>query len=397
MLPALLLAGTLARPAVLPAQGVDGGNSHKLRYSLIGALVGSALATGYYAISDQGDGAQGCKPWSCALPYLAGSGALTGLFLSRELAIQRQANIPRLGAPEKATFASAPVVGAAGGIAVRDSLVAVLSDSGVTLYAAGARPTALRRRGAGLGGVRQVALPSVDRLVLGSTSALYAGSSEAGTFSRVLPGPVSALAGTTMRPGARPSWLVARGRVVQLVTAAAEGNGTTVGDSLIIDATARVAIHDATGERWWIGTDSTVIEVVAANGALRVGRRLVTPAPVHALSASADYLAAALDDQRLLVWSRRALDQEAYTASVLDLGSAYPYDIAFRGTDLLVAAGTEGLLRVGIEPTLNVRAVVADLPFVTLVTVDAQQRVWVVDRNRKALLEVKLPNVPVYK
>lgn len=392
------LAGSLADPAPLRAQGVDGGNAHKLRYSLLGALVGSALATGYYAISDPADRRdQGCKPWSCALPYLAGSGALTGLFLSRELAIQRQANIPRLGAREKASFTSAPVVGVAGSIAVRDSLVAVLSDSGVTLYAAGARPTALRRRGAGLAGVRQVALPSTDRLVLGSASALYSGNSEAGTFTRLLPGPVSALASTPTATGSRPSWLVARGRVVQLVTAGVEGNAVSVGDSLMIEATARIAAHDAGADRWWIGTDSTVIEVLATNGVLRTGRRLMAPAPVHALAASADYVAAALDDQRLLVWSRRALDQEAYAASVLDLGSAYPYDIAFRGRDLLVAAGTEGLLRVGIEPTLNVRAVVAELPFVTLVTVDAQQRVWVVDRNKRALLEVKLPETPVYK
>ncbi|MCA0377047.1 MAG: hypothetical protein LCH84_15455 [Gemmatimonadetes bacterium] len=410
----LLLTGWAPLQASLQAQPVQPApraeaavvqtNAHKLRYTLAGALVGTALATAYYAVSDPADRESGCKPWSCALPYLAGSGALTGLFLSRELAIQRQANVPRLGARERATFASAPVVGAAGSIAVRDSLVAVLSDSGVTLFSApagaSARPAALRRRAAGLGGLRQVALPATGQMLLGSASALYAGSTESGTFSRVLGGQVSALAGvagapTTASNGAGTT-LIARGRVLHL-TQAVPGAAPTVSDSLVIDAPVRAALHDASNGHWLVATDSSVVEVIAAGTTLRTGRTLVTPTPVHALAANADYIAAALDDQRLLVWSRRALGGDATNGSLLDLGSAYPYDIAFRGRDLLVAAGTEGLLRVGMEPTLNVRAVVAELAYVTLVTVDAQQRIWVYDRVRRALVEVRLPLDPKYK
>ena len=53
---------------------------------------------------------------------------------------------------------------------------------------------------------------------------------------------------------------------------------------------------------------------------------------------------------------------------------------------------TDGLVRIALDPTPSVLGVSRDLPFATLVKVDANNGIWVGDRGRGTLNRVTYPD-----
>ncbi len=349
------------------------------RFSLIGAASGSALALGYYFISARGQNAGGCRPFSCALPFLSLSGALSGLFIGSELNAQRRAATPRAGANFLFTISEASILAAPNAFDIRDSLLAVVSDSGAQLLAAGVTPKALRRRAAGLSNLRQVVIvPRSGSLVLGTATALWEASLLSGPASRIGDGPIDALAASD------DAVLSASGKRLQLRRAA--GASARI-DTLALATTITAAAYDARARAWWIGTDSTLVNVTSSDAGLRVGLTLRLPAAARSIAVGADWVAVALGDQGIVAWRRETLGAPTSIPVRLVGEPRFAYDLAFLDGTLFVAGGVDGLYRVSLSPTPQVLGSSRQFPFATTVRAESGA-IWVGDRIRKAVIRV---------
>ncbi|WP_411281505.1 hypothetical protein [Gemmatimonas sp.] len=384
----------------LLAQRVDeatnGSPVRRLKYTVVGGLVGIALAAGYSSIVDKAV-PPSCDPWGCAMPFLSVSGAITGLFLAREIDAQRRAERPRVGVRDRVRLESAGLPAMPEGMSVRDTLIAIASDSGVSLFAAEAKPRALRRRGIGLRGLRDVALlPGNERLLVSSEVALYGTSTLSGSASRVLDGALTAIA------VGGDGWLASRGAAV---TVERQRGGITVRDSINVGTAAISAAYDESTRSWWVGTDSALLrlewnadaEAADTPGGrlgLRVAERVPTGGGVRAIVASREWVAVALGEAGVLAWRRVAGGSGVIAPVRLQGEPRFAYDLAFYNGTLLVAGGTDGLVRMALDPTPTVLGVSRDLPFATLVKVDAKNGIWVGDRGRGTLNRVTYPASP---
>ena len=172
----------------LPVQGTttEGSGKAMAKGALIGALSGALMATAFYYISEEGTRSSGCDPLNCAMPFLSVSGAIAGMFIGREMDAKRRAFAPRSGESIEFGFAEVRVVGSPTYIDVRDTLMAVVTDSGAQLFSAALAPKALRRRAGGLSTLRQVVLmPERGTLVLGTGTALWEANLVAGPATRL--------------------------------------------------------------------------------------------------------------------------------------------------------------------------------------------------------------------
>ena len=396
---ALSLMGVTAPPVLAQRanEAETGSPARRLKYTVVGSLVGAVLAAGYSTVVDKRI-PPSCDPWGCAMPYLSLSGALTGLFLAREIDAQRRAERPRVGIRDRVGLESALLPAMPQGMALRDTLIAIASDSGVSLFAAEAKPRALRRRGIGLRGLRDVALlPGNERLLLASDVALYGISTMAGSASRILDGAMTAIA------VGGDGWLAARGAAVIVER---QRGGNTVRDSIHIGTTAISAAYDERTGSWWVGTDSALLRVdwnadataSAITGvrlSMRVAERIPTDGGVRAIAASKDWVALALGEAGVMAWRRVDSGGGVIAPVRLQSEPRFAYDLAFYNGTLLVAGGTDGLVRIALEPTPTVLGVSRDLPFATLVKVDGKNGIWVGDRGRGTLNRVTYPDTPL--
>lgn len=357
----------------------------RLRYTVVGGLVGVALAAGYSSVVDKAV-PPSCDPWGCAMPFLSLSGAITGLFLAREIDAQRRAERPRVGVRDRVGLEVAVLPAMPNGMSLRDSLIAIVSDSGVSLFAAEAKPRALRRRGVGLRGLRDVALlPGNERLLVSSDVALYGTSSRSGVASRLLDGAITAIA------VGGDGWLAARGAAV---TIESPRGGASVRDTIDIGTPATSAAYDESSASWWVGTDSALLRLERTTGnGLRIAERFSTDAGVRAIAFSPEWIVAALGEAGVTAW-RRISTGGIIRPVRLQSEPRFAYDLAFHNGTLLVAGGTDGLVRIALDPTPTVLGVSRDLPFATLVKVDAKNGIWVGDRGRGTLNRVTYPDTP---
>lgn len=394
---ALLLLGATAPPVLAQRanEAETGSPARRLKYTVIGSLVGAVLAAGYSTIVDKRI-PPSCDPWGCAMPYLSVSGALTGLFLAREIDAQRRAERPRVGVRDRVDLENLLLPAMPNGMSVRDTLIAIASDSGVSLFAAEAKPRALRRRGIGLRGLRDVALlPGNERLLLASDVALYGIGTMAGAASRILDGAMTAIA------VGGDGWLAARGAAVMVERQRA---GVTVRDTIDIGTAAISAAYDEVTKSWWVGTDSTLLRLewnTAANreaaAGMRIAERINTGSGVRSLAFTREWIAAALGEAGVSAW-RRVSSRDSSGGVIIPVRlqrePRFAYDLAFYNGTLLVAGGTDGLVRIALEPTPTVLGVSRDLLFATLVKVDAKNGIWVGDRGRGTLNRVTYPDTP---
>lgn len=374
---ATLYAGALAltaftaalSPSPLPAQDrsntVEGATAAAvprvrwIKYSILGALTGSALAAGYNAISSNGLDSGRCKPWDCALPFLSVSGALSGMFLAREIEAQRRALAPRVGGAERYDRASLALTAVPSAFALRDSLVAIVGDSGATVVPAhriGAiDPKSLPRQGRGLARLRTIDLdPRSRRLLMGSPSALYGAAFAGGTIERLLAGNVTAVA-----VGPTPdSWAAARGA---MITVMREGRR----DSLTLTSSVNALSYDAVRRVWWAGSDSGLVAITDDGTTLRNARQYATPGPVRALTHGARWVVAALGELGAMGWREEPGMAVVSEPTVLRGSPRFVYDVAVAGDLLLLAAGSDGLVRLSLEPEWRVLGSAREYGYIT--------------------------------
>lgn len=353
------------------------------RYSAVGAGAGTALAMGYWAVSEKGQRGGECRPLECALPYLTISGAVAGLFLGRELEIQRLALAPRTGDAVKYATSAAALLAPPTSIDAGDTVLVVASDSGVQLVSAAAAPRAIARRAAGLRAIRQVAfVPSRGALAIGTATALFETPVASGPARRLAEGAVTALGASPM------SLLSASGAVLQLHRAGTRA----IGDSLEMRAPVSAVAWDSLAGVWWVATDSQLVRVRETPRGLEAGAALPLPAAARRIAMSASHVAVALGDMGVMAWPRTALTnaQQGGVIAPLQLAGEprFVFDLDFAGDFLYVAGGVDGLFRVALEPSPRVIDSSRQFPFVTLVKVD-RGVVWVGDRGLMEILRVR--------
>lgn len=363
-----------------PAAAPRASGGTLLRSSLFGALSGSVLATGFYYLSEKGHRASGCQPLNCALPFLAGSGAIAGLFIGRELDAQRRAFAPRAGESIEFGFAEGIVLAQPWYLDVRDSLIAVVSDSGAQLLTASTAPKALRRRANGLSSLRQIAIiPARSSLILGTGNALWEANLISGPASRLADGPVDALAASS------DAMLSASGRRIRYRTGS--GDALRV-DSLEMPQSVSAIAYDSVAGAWWVATDSQVVQVTSNNGKLATTTIvLALPAAARSIATNSEWIAAALGDEGVIAWRRDALSGGVITPARITREPRFAYDLAFLGGALYVAGGVDGLFQLSLTPTARVVGSSRQLQFATTVRA-ANGVLWVGDRNRKSVVRV---------
>lgn len=351
------------------------------RSSAFGALSGSLMAMGFYFLSEKGNRSSGCQPLNCALPFLTVSGAIAGLFIGRELDAQHRAFAPRAGESIEFGFAEAIVLTSPTYLDVRDSLIAVVSDSGAQLLSASTAPKALRRRANGLNAMRQVAIvPGRGTLVLGTATALWEASLMNGPASRLVDGPVDALAAS------RDAVMSATGKRLRWRTGSGEAMRT---DSIELPQPVSAIAYDSAARAWWVSTDSQVVQVQDNNGTIAVtATKLAIPATARAIATSGEWIAAALGDEGVIAWRRDALASDGDASAVRVVKEPrFAYDLAFLNGTLFVAGGVDGLFQIALTPVARVVGSSRQLQFAT--TVRAGNGVlWVGDRNRRSVVRV---------
>lgn len=348
-------------------------------YSVIGAATGGVMAMGYYAMSQQGDRAGGCRPFNCAMPFLVVSGAISGLFIAKEIDAQRRVDAPRTGESFTFSFSEAGTLAPAIAMDVRDSLVAVVSDSGAQLFTAASAPKALRRRAVGLSSLRQVViLPASQTMVLGTGTALWEASLGTGPATRIGDGPVDALASSP------DGVMSAVGQRIRL----RRGSGPTQRvDSLQLGGPISALAYDETSHDWWVSLDTAVLQIVADEQGLRAGKSLAVPATARSIATNGQWIAAALGDAGVIAWRREALGGTAPTSIRVSQEPRFAYDLAFLNDDLFVAGGVDGLFRLELSPSARVVGSSRQFPFAT--TVKSQGGfVWVGDISRRTIARV---------
>ena len=356
-------------------------------YGVMGMALGAALGVGNYFLSDGGRRATGCMPLNCAMPFLVVSGGVSGLFLGRELDARRRALAPRAGGVLTFRTASEAVAGEPLALDVRDTLLVVASDSGAQLYTAGRAPVALRRRGVGLAGMRQVALrPEQGTLVFGTGSALWETPLLTGVASRLAGGAVTALAvgDGWVASGSGAAVRFQRGRGGDGAAAVPPGATT---DSVTLPASVEALLFDA-ATRGWVAAAGGVLFAVAPEGG--VPRQLATlPAPVRALSANGQWGAAALGEGGVAVWARSAGTGAWGGAPRLVSGEPrFAYDVALLDDALYVAGGVDGVWRLALAGGAPVvEGASRQVRFASHVRVSGGA-LWVTDRDEQRVVRL---------
>jgi hypothetical protein len=374
--------GSTAQRSVSSTRTVKSPGSGKamLKGAFWGALSGAVLGGAFYALSDEGNRSSGCEPLNCALPFLTVSGAIAGMFIGHERDAKRRAFAPRAGQSLEYGFAEVSVRGAPTYIDVRDSLIAVVSDSGAQLLLASATPKALRPRAMGLSTLRQVSImPERGTMALGTGQALWETGLLTGLATRLADGAVDALATS---PNAI---LSATGSKLRLRTGtgdAARLDSTTM--SQLVSAIA----YDSIAHAWWVSTDSQVVQVKSVDDRLTVTTLVLPlPAAARAIATNGEWIAAALGDEGVIAWKRASVTGGPVTPVRVTQEPRFAYDLSFLGNALFVAGGVDGLFQIALEPTARVIGSSRQVQFAT--TVRASGGVlWVGDRVRQSVVRV---------
>ncbi|WP_373067180.1 hypothetical protein [Gemmatimonas sp.] len=363
-------------------------NDHRFRWMAVGASVGAALSFGYYHLSERGARASSCGAWDCALPYLSLSGALTGLFLSRELAAQRRALAPRAGDALTFSVIKVQLPSEAFTLAAMDSLVFAATDSGVQVVRVAPRPIALQRRASGLSRIRQVAVNARDStLLIGTGTALWQTPIASGRLTRLLPGSVDALAANDTIV------LAADGARLQIRR---QYEGKPRVDTVMAPSSVSAAHFDATAQRWWVSTDSALYEVLmptaGSEAAPVLAMRAVTGAPVLSLASGSEWIAAAMGTEGVAIWPRESLAprpaggiQQAPWR--LRGEPRFAFDLTFLGDNLFVAGGVDGVTRIKLSPAPTILGATRQVAYATAI-VAHNGVLWVGDRNGGLLVRL---------
>ena len=375
-----LFAQSSSRPGATPAQEPKPLGDHRFRWLTAGAAIGGLLALGYYQLSDGGKQSGRCRPINCALPYLTISGAISGLFIAKELAAQRRAELPRAG--EALTFAASEIAlpASASAMWVRDTLVVVATDSGAQVMSTAPRPAALRRRGAGLSNLRSVAIGgSNPRLLIGTGTALWETPLTSGLLARVMDGPVDAL---SANGDVVVAAFGAKVRVRHLV------NGQMRMDSVNAPAPITSTRFDATSGRWWLTTDSLLLELAVTDAMPAIAERAQFSGQARAVASSPNWIAVALGSDGLAIWPRMTLVGGGVTSPIVLRGEPrFAFDLAFVGDALFVAGGVDGVTRVELSPVARIVGSSRQANYATTITSD-NGVLWVGDRGKNRVLRI---------
>ncbi len=351
-----------------------------LRSSFFGALTGTALAAGYYFLSEHGNRSGNCHPVNCALPFLSFSGAFAGLTIGKELDAQRRAFEPRVGDKLQFGFTEGAVLTSPTFIDVRDSLIAVVSDSGAQLMSAATTPKALRRRAAGLSSLRQVAIvPDRGSMVLGTANALWQAPLLSGPAKRLAGGAVDALASS------RDAVLSASGKRIRFQS----GNDDNPRvDSLDMRDAVTAIAYDSIANSWLVATDSQVVRVSSVDGKLALtGAALALPASARAVAFNDQWIAVALGNEGVIAVRRSEFGHADATPVRVINEPRFAYDLAFLGSALYVAGGVDGLFQLSLSPTARVVGSSRQVQFATTIRAGVGV-LWVGDRNRQSVVRI---------
>jgi hypothetical protein len=259
-------------------------------------------------------------------------------------------------------------------LGLRDSLLAVATDSGAQVMSTTSRSVALRRRGTGLSDVRLVAISGgAPRLFIGTGSALWETPPTTGLLTRVLDGPIDALSTT--------GDIVVAASGTLLRVRRGEGEQARI-DSLTSPSAVTSASFDPRTQKFWITTDSLLLELTVGDGAPTLAQRATVSGQARAVATSPNWVAVALGSEGVAIWPRESLTGGGVTTPVLMRGEPrFAFDIAFFGDDLFVAGGVDGITRISLSPTAKIVGSSRQAGYATSIVSDGTA-LWVGDRLR---------------
>ena len=378
------LVGALGAQTLRPQdQATNQPGDHRFRYLLGGAAIGGLLALGYYQLSDGGKQSGRCMPLNCALPYLTLSGAISGLFLAREVAAQRRAESPRAGDALSFSFTDVKLPSAALDMDIRDTLLVAATDSGAQLLRSGPRPAALRRRGTGLSNIRSVALANSDNaLVIGTGTALWETPLVTGVLSQIMSGAVDAL---SVHEG---TIVASFGNVVRVRRSV---NGATTLDSVISPAPISSIEYDDIAGKWWLTGDSLLFDLVITEGVPVLAQRAQFMGTPRGVAFSRNWIAVALGSDGLAIWPRESVGgvggDMAGAPMLLRGEPRFAFGVAFVGDELYVAGGVDGVTQVSVTGGPRIVGSFRGAGYAT--TILARDGVlWVGDRNKTRVMRI---------
>ncbi len=343
-------------------------------YMGVGAALGGLLAVGYHFLAEGGDRTGKCGPWNCALPYLTISGGIAGLFTAREVEAQRRAERPRVGMSLVFSSTEYAVPSLPLSLGYRDSLLAVATDSGTHVISTTSRSAALRRRGAGLSDVRQVAISGgAPSVFIGTGTALWSTPPTTGLLNRVFDGSIDALATSPT------STVASSGATIFVI--AGEGESARR-DSIVAPDHVSSISYDSIGNVFWVTTDSLLLELSLTGSAPALTQKSTLDGQAQGTASSPLWVAVALGSNGLAIWPRQSLQAGGVTTPIIFKGEPrFAFGVAFVGDDLFVAGGVDGITKVELSPKARIVGSSRQAGYATTIASDGTA-LWVGDNSQ---------------
>ena len=342
--------------------------------AVVGALAGSAGGALFHRQAGNG----------CSACYIgAGSalGAIAGYFIGRDF--DRSYALRYHGAARlRIPFLEQPLDGDPLTLAARDTLLAVATSSGVTLFSSTRGLAPLSRRATSIRNIGAVELlPRSHALLVAAPTGLYGYPAARGAGVLLREGTIQAAIATETH------LFLAAGPRIEASPLAPDSNRP----SPVIDLHAAVTDMewDTARQLLWALTDTLLVALRLSGDALQVSSLTRVDAGGRTLASQGDKIAIAYGSDGLAVLDASAVDAPREVARWR--GARFVYDASWAGTRLYAGAGPEGVFVIDMS-TLPPRTVglAFDLGFVaTLLSRDGYT--YILDRRTASVRRISTP------
>jgi hypothetical protein len=378
VLPAVLLAVPLT--VVAQAQ-TNAPAERRLPRRALMAVVG-ALAGGAGGAFFHRQGSSDCS--ACYIGAGAALGSIAGYLIGRDFDRShalRYGGVPRLRIP----FLEQPLDGDPLTLAARDTLLAVATSSGVTMFSSTRGLTPLSRRATSIRNIGAVELvPRSHALLVAAPTGLYRYPASRGAGALLREGTIQAAVATDSL------LFMAAGPRIEYAPATSDSARRWPG----IDLHAPVADMewDAARQILWALTDTLLLALRPEGGGLRVSSRTRVDAGGRTLASHSDRIAIAYGSDGLAIVDANEVATPREIARWR--GARFVYDASWAGSRLYAGAGPEGVFVIDAA-TLPPRTVglAFDLGFVAAL-LSRDGYTCILDRRTASVRRISTPTTP---
>lgn len=362
----------VAQPPENPPQGHR--TPRRAILGIVGALAGGAAGAFFHGKAGN----------DCGACYVGGGavvGGIAGYFIGRDF--DRSYALRYRGAARlRIPFLEQPLDGDPLSLAARDTLLAVATSSGVTMFSSTRSLTALSRRATSIRNIAALELaPRSHALLVAAPTGLYRYPAAGGAGVLLREGTIQAATATDSH------LFLASGSRIEIAALAPDSTRNWPGITLHAPVTDME--WDAARQILWALTDTLLVALRPAGDELRVFSRTRVDAGGRTLASHGDRLAIAYGSDGLATFD--ASDITAPREIARWRGARFVYDVTFAGSRLYAGAGPEGVFVIdtSILPPRTV-GLAFDLGFVaTLLSRDGYT--YILDRRTASVRRISTP------